>query len=65
MAEFATNGEFDQLVTRVDVVEREVEGEKLVTRHILEQTAVMATTWPRSGPASTALRRGSMESMRG
>jgi uncharacterized protein YoxC len=38
MAEFATNGEFDQLVTRVDVVEREVEGEKLVTRHILEQT---------------------------
>jgi len=38
MAEFATKGEFAQLATRVDVLEREVEGEKLVTRHILEQT---------------------------
>ncbi len=33
-----TRGEFQQLTTRVDVVEREVEGEKLVTRYILEQT---------------------------
>ena len=33
-----TRDEFDHLRTRVDIVEREVEGEKLVTRHILEQT---------------------------
>jgi hypothetical protein len=33
-----TRGEFSQLELRVAVVEREVEGEKLVTRHILEQT---------------------------
>ncbi|HMK78189.1 MAG TPA: hypothetical protein VK438_01000 [Xanthobacteraceae bacterium] len=33
-----TRDEFNHLATRVDVVEREVEGEKLVTRHILEQT---------------------------
>src|SRR5262249_20442852 len=38
MAEFVTRDEFQQLATRVDVLEREVEGEKLVTRHILEQT---------------------------
>ena len=30
--------EFQQLTTRTDIVEREVEGEKMVTRHILEQT---------------------------
>jgi tetrahydromethanopterin S-methyltransferase subunit G len=30
--------EFDHVKARVDVVEREVEGEKTVTRHILEQT---------------------------
>jgi uncharacterized protein YoxC len=30
--------EHDHLVARVDVLEREVEGEKMVTRHILEQT---------------------------
>ena len=30
--------EFKHLETRVDVLEREVEGEKMVTRHILEQT---------------------------
>ena len=30
--------EFDHLRDRVDVVEQKVEGEKLVTRHILEQT---------------------------
>lgn len=28
----------EELRTRVDIVEREVEGEKMVTRHILEQT---------------------------
>jgi uncharacterized protein YoxC len=33
-----TRGEFDHLKGRVDVIEREVDGEKLVTRHILEQT---------------------------
>src|SRR5262245_4619007 len=33
-----TQGAFSQLETRVAIVEREVEGEKLVTRHILEQT---------------------------
>jgi tetrahydromethanopterin S-methyltransferase subunit G len=38
MAEFVTTGDFQPLATRVDVLEREVDGEKLVTRHILEQT---------------------------
>ena len=33
-----TREEFDHVKTRLSVVEREVEGEKLVTRHILEQT---------------------------
>jgi tetrahydromethanopterin S-methyltransferase subunit G len=33
-----TRDEFQHLQVRVDVVEREVEGEKMVTRHILEQT---------------------------
>ena len=38
MAEPVTRDEFTQLVVRVDVIEREVEGEKMVTRHILDQT---------------------------
>jgi len=38
MATDVTREEFDHLKARVDVVEREVEGEKTVTRHILEQT---------------------------
>jgi hypothetical protein len=38
MASDVTRSEFDHLATRVSVVEREVEGEKMVTRHILEQT---------------------------
>ena len=38
MAESVTRDEFTQLAVRVDLVEREVEGEKLVTRHILDQT---------------------------
>jgi uncharacterized protein YoxC len=38
MAAGVTREEFDHLKVRVDVVEREVEGEKTVTRHILEQT---------------------------
>ena len=33
-----TRNEFQQLEGRVTIVEREVEGEKMVTRHILEQT---------------------------
>lgn len=33
-----TRDEFQHLATRTGIVEREVEGEKLVTRHILEQT---------------------------
>jgi hypothetical protein len=33
-----TRDEFGHLKARVDVVEREVDGEKTVTRHILEQT---------------------------
>ena len=36
--EEVTREEFSQLASRVSVVEREVEGEKLVTRYILEQT---------------------------
>ena len=38
MATDVTRDEFKRLETRVDIVEREVEGEKMVTRHILEQT---------------------------
>jgi hypothetical protein len=34
----ATRDEFRQFEGRMTVVEREVEGEKMVTRHILEQT---------------------------
>jgi hypothetical protein len=33
-----TRDEFQHLATRTDIVEREVEGEKMVVRHILEQT---------------------------
>ena len=36
--EEVTREEFSQLAARVSVVEREVEGEKLVTRYILEQS---------------------------
>jgi uncharacterized protein YoxC len=38
MASEVRREEHDHLVARVDVLEREVEGEKMVTRHILEQT---------------------------
>jgi hypothetical protein len=38
MASEVTREEHQHLVVRVDVLEREVEGEKMVTRHILEQT---------------------------
>jgi archaellum component FlaC len=38
MATNVTREEFDHLKARVDVVEREVGGEKTLTRHILEQT---------------------------
>lgn len=38
MASEITRQEHQRLVGRVDVIEREVEREKMVTRHILEQT---------------------------
>ena len=38
MTSDATRDEFKQLEARVDVVEREVDGEKLVSRHILQET---------------------------
>ena len=38
MSSDVTREEFKHLAARVDVVEREVEGEKMVTRHVLEQT---------------------------
>lgn len=38
MPSYATKEEVQHLSTRVDVLEREVEGEKTVTRYILEQT---------------------------
>jgi hypothetical protein len=38
MASDVTRDEFSRLESRVAVVEREVEGEKMVTRHVREQT---------------------------
>jgi hypothetical protein len=38
MSTDVTRDEFQHLQTRVDVLVREVEGEKMVTRHVLEQT---------------------------
>jgi CII-binding regulator of phage lambda lysogenization HflD len=38
MTDAVPRHEFNQLTARVDVLEGEVEGEKMVTRHILEQT---------------------------
>jgi CII-binding regulator of phage lambda lysogenization HflD len=38
LTDAVTRDEFNQLTARVDVLEGEVEGEKMVTRHILEQT---------------------------
>ena len=38
MAETVTRDEFTQLAVRVDILEREVDGEKMVTRHILDQS---------------------------
>jgi methyl-accepting chemotaxis protein len=38
MADEVSRDEFTHLEARVSVVEQEVEGEKLVTRHILEHT---------------------------
>jgi tetrahydromethanopterin S-methyltransferase subunit G len=38
MASDVTRGEFQELEARVSVVEGEVEGEKTVSRYILEQT---------------------------
>ena len=38
MSSDVTRDEFQHHQVRLDVLEREVEGEKMVTRHILEQT---------------------------
>jgi hypothetical protein len=38
VASDVTRDEFSRLEARVSVVEREVDGEKMVTRHVLEQT---------------------------
>ncbi|MBI5110825.1 MAG: hypothetical protein HZA68_02505 [Rhodovulum sp.] len=38
MTDYVTRTEFEQLATRVDIVEREVDGEKMVTRHVLTET---------------------------
>jgi hypothetical protein len=38
MAAEVTTEQFERLQARVDVLESEVEGEKLVTRHILQET---------------------------
>ena len=38
MVEYATKEDVQHLTTRVDILEREVEGEKTVARYILEQT---------------------------
>lgn len=38
MTETVTRNEFNRLEGRVDVLEGEVDGEKLVTRYVLEQT---------------------------
>jgi hypothetical protein len=38
MPEYVTREQFNHLQARVEVLEGEVEGEKMVTRHILEQT---------------------------
>jgi hypothetical protein len=38
MVAYATQDEARQLAARVEILEREVEGEKTVTRYILEQT---------------------------
>jgi hypothetical protein len=57
----ATREEFE---ARVGVLEREVEGEKMVTRHILEQTRRNATILPPSRPGSTGSRARSMSCKR-
>jgi hypothetical protein len=50
-----TPEEFQHLATRTGILEREVEGEKLVTRHIFEQT--------RRNGADLAAMRGDMATM--
>jgi tetrahydromethanopterin S-methyltransferase subunit G len=57
MAGDVTRDEFQHLATRTDILEREVEGEKLVTRHILEQT--------RRNGDDLATMRGEMKAIRG
>src|SRR6185369_7681561 len=60
MAGSVTRDEFMQLAVRVDLVEREVEGEKLVTRHILDQTRHNGDDWPPSRPGWIAWSTNSM-----
>ncbi|RAI39071.1 hypothetical protein [Rhodoplanes roseus] len=38
MTELITRDEFDQLAARIGILEREVDGEKMVTRHVLSET---------------------------
>ena len=38
LTDYVTRSEFEHLVGRVDIVEREVDGEKMVTRHVLTET---------------------------
>ncbi|MFD2182116.1 hypothetical protein [Rhodoplanes azumiensis] len=37
MTDLITRDEFDQLTARIGILEREVDGEKLVTRHVLAE----------------------------
>ncbi|MDC7790014.1 hypothetical protein PQJ75_29825 [Rhodoplanes sp. TEM] len=37
MTELITRDEFDQLAARLGILEREVDGEKMVTRHVLSE----------------------------
>ena len=54
----------EEFESRVGVLEQEVEGEKLVTRHILDKLGATATTSPRLRPASIALKARSMGSIK-
>lgn len=38
MTELFTRDEFDLLAARIEILEREVDGEKMVTRHVLSET---------------------------
>lgn len=38
MTDLITRDEFDQVAARIGILEREVDGEKMVTRHVLSET---------------------------